>query len=517
MKRLIVSLFFVFLTCLVMLGFRGSNQLPDVHDPTIAYRTQITIDSLVDGQFPPAWHNTLNFGFGYPLNLYYAPLITYLTAIAASVVGNVVFGVKLTLWLITLLGIVGVYKLVIKYGLSASLVASTAFAMLPYHASALYVRGSYAEYLAINLLPWVIYFWTKSQSQKKNMLFTVITTGIFLISHNTIPFLALPVIITISLLSQKNNYKSLILTLLLSFALSAVFLVPIFFERGFIQVDAVATKTRLSDHFVTPAQLWYSPWGYGGSTPGDADLMSFMLGKGQIVLAILGLIFAAVLREKLMLYLTMPLLVMLLAVLPLSRPFWDLIPALALLQFPWRVLGIATLSLALGSGYLFARTKNRIGLLISLGAIISLIYTNYTYFRPWSTHTFNHDILTSDANLHPLVLNKIPEYLPAWMDDFPKIIELDGLTRTPTAVRGKVISTDLIPITIKTAYMPHWKLTLNGYPTDIIPNEGGTIRTHAPIPPGTYDVDLTWHQTPIEKFGVVLSLVTLIIVLGLAL
>ncbi len=517
MKRLGVLIFTIILSCVVMAGFIGRDVLPDVHDPTIAYRTQITIDSIRDGQFPPAWHNTLNYGFGYPLNLYYAPLITYLTAGAASIVGNVVLGVKLTLWLITLIGILGVYKLVIGYGLVAALVASTAFAMLPYHASALYVRGSYAEYLAINLLPWVIYFWTKSQSQKKIMILTVVTTGLFLISHNTIPFLALPVVITISYLFQKNNYKLLLLTLLLSLALPAAFLVPIFVERSFIQLDSVATKTMLSDHFVTPSQLWYSPWGYGGSAPGDGDLMSFMLGKGQIVLSILGLIFAAVYRDTVMLFLTIPLLVMLLAALPLSRPFWDFIPTLALLQFPWRVLGIATLSLALGSGYLFNKAKNIIGILLGLGAIIALVYTNYTYFRPWNTNTFNHDILTSEANLYPLVLNKIPEYLPVWMDDFPTTSSEDGLTHTTTAVRGKIISTDLIPITIKTAYMPHWKLTLNGYPTDIIPNKDGTIRTHAVIPPGEYEVELTWHKTNLEKIGVVISLFTILIVLGLAL
>ncbi len=65
--------------------------------------------------------------------------------------------------------------------------------------------------------------------------------------------------------------------------------------------------------------------------------------------------------------------------------------------------------------------------------------------------------------------------------------------------------------------MPHWKLTLNGYPTDIIPNKDGTIRTHAVIPPGEYEVELTWHKTNLEKIGVVISLFTILIVLGLAL
>ena len=517
MKRLGVLIFTILLSSVVMAGFIGRDTLPDVHDPTIAYRTQITIDTIGSGQFPPAWHNTLNYGYGYPLNLYYAPLITYLTAIATSLVGNVVIGVKLTLWCITLFGILGVYKLVIKYGLVASLVASTAYAMLPYHASALYVRGSYAEYLAINLLPWVIYFWTKPLDQKKHMIMASVSMALFLISHNTIPFLALPLVITISFLSQKNNYKQIILALVLSLALPAAFLVPIFFERSYIQLDSVATKTVLVDHFVKPAQLWYSPWGYGGSTPGEGDLMSFMLGKGQIVLSILGLIFAVVLRDQSILLISIPLIAMLLAALPLSRPIWDLIPTLALLQFPWRVLGIATLGLAYISGYLFTRIKNNIGLVIGAVVVSLLITTNYTYFRPWNTHTFNHDIVTSEANLHPLVLNKIPEYLPAWMDGFPTESSVDGLTRTAVAVSGKIVNTELVPITIKTAYMPHWRLNLNGYPIDIIPNEDGAIRTHAVVPPEEYEVELTWHKTTLEKIGVAISLVTLIIVLGLSL
>lgn len=516
--RLLVKLFiFSLVSTLVMSGFTGINELPDVHDPTIAYRTAVFMDSLRAGQLPPVWNNSLNFGYGYPLNLYYAPLITIITSIFTFITSNVVLGVKISLWIITFVGMWGVSKLLGRYNNLAPILAAVAFALLPYHASALYVRGSYAEYLALNIIPWALYYWTADLSEKKNMARAIISTALMLISHNTIPFVVMPVVILISVFFKKNSAKLIIATLTLSLLLPAMFLVPVIFERGLVQVDRIASGTVLTDHFVSLNQLWYSPWGYGGSSPGDSDLMSFMLGKGQLILAIVGLVIALINKDKYALLITIPFISLLILVLPVSKVFWDLLPSLRILQFPWRMIGVATFGISLAVGLSATLIKGRLNNILVVVMVVGLVVTNYKYFRPWNKLTYNHDILTSKSNLYPLVANKIPEYLPAWMPDFPESEPNDGLARNSTSVTGRIDNKLLQTITIQTAYMPHWRLTLNGYPTDIIPNPDGTIRTHAVVPPGEYEVSLTWHKTTIEKIGVALSLLALVIVLGLAL
>jgi hypothetical protein len=92
-------------------------------------------------------------------------------------------------------------------------------------------------------------------------------------------------------LFQRNNWKGVAIAILSTFGLTSWFILPVFFERGFVQVDSIATMTNYRDHFVTLAQLWSSPWGYGGSTKGVAgDSMSFMIGKGQLVLSAIGVL-----------------------------------------------------------------------------------------------------------------------------------------------------------------------------------------------------------------------------------
>lgn len=516
--RLLVKLFiFSVVSTLVMSGFTGINELPDVHDPTIAYRTSVFMDSIRAGQIPPVWNNSLNYGYGYPLNLYYAPLITIITSLISLITSNIVLAVKISLWLITFMGMWGVSKLLSRYNNLAPVLAATAFALLPYHASSLYVRGSYAEYLSLNIIPWALYYWTTSLSERKNMARAILTTSLLLISHNTIPFIVMPVILLISVFFNKNNAKQIIFTLTLSLLLPAAFLIPVIFERGLVQVDRIASSTVLTDHFVNLNQLWYSPWGYGGSSPGESDLMSFMLGKGQVVLALIGLVIALIKKDKYALLITIPLISLLISVLPVSKVFWDLLPSLRILQFPWRMIGVATIGISLAVGFAATLNKNRLNNLLVIFMALGLVITNYVYFRPWNKLTYNHDILTSKSNLYPLVANKIPEYLPVWMPDFPESEPNDGLARNSTSVTGRIENKLLQTITIQTAYMPHWRLSLNGYPTDIIPNPDGTIRTHAVVPPGEYEVSLTWHKTTVEKIGVALSLLALVVVLGLAL
>lgn len=516
--RFLVKLFiFSVVSTLVMAGFTGVNELPDVHDPTIAYRTSVFIDSLRAGQIPPVWNNNLNYGYGYPLNLYYSPLITIITSLFTLIVSNVVLAVKISLWLITIVGMWGVSKLLNKYNNLAPLISATAFAMLPYHASSLYVRGSYAEYLSLNIVPWVLYYWTSSLTNKRNMAKAVIATSLLLISHNTVPLIVMPIVLLISLLFNKKNLKRFVITATLSVLLPAAFLTPVIFERGFVQVDQIASSTLITDHFVTMDQLWYSPWGYGGSSPGRSDLMSFMLGKGQVILALVGLTIALIKKDKYAIILIVPLITLLILVLPISKVFWESVPPLSILQFPWRIIGISTIGLSLAVGLATTFINNRLNNLLAVALLVGLVSTNYSYFKPWNKLTYNSDILTSKSNLYPLVANKIPEYLPVWMPKFPTSEPNDGLTRKSTSVTGHIDHMIEQPLTIQTAYMPHWRLTLDGYPTDIIPDDNGAIRTHAVIPPGKYEVVLTWHKTTVEKIGILLSLIVLTIVLGLAL
>jgi len=490
----------------------------DVHDPTSAFRLSTLIGTIRSGQFPAAWNNNLNFGFGYPLHLYYAPLFTYLGAMFVPFI-SVEVAVKLALFIASLVGSYGVYFLLSSIGSYAATLAAVAFTFLPYRASALYVRGSYSEFLAMSLLPWVLYLWQKPQKNTKTIILTGLVTALFILSHNTLPILLVPIIILLIGLYQLKFIKGSFFAFLTTVGLSAWFILPVFFERSFVQVEGVARLTNFRDHFLALSQLWSSPWGYGGSGTGITnDHMSFMIGKGQLLLALLGA--SAIIWQKkwkiLALYGSIVVLFVFLS-LSSSSIIWQIVPMLSLIQFPWRTLSMIGIGVAALSGLSLTIIPQRWQLITLLLFSSLLIYTNIKYFRPQEYRTYSAETLSNPTILAPLARDKIPEYLPSWMPNFPGSAVEDGLSRTATTVSGTIITSDTSPLTLSTAYMPQWHLTLNGSPEPIKPNQAGLVTTINDVHSGSNTISLTWHRTLIENLGLGISGITIMVMIGLLL
>lgn len=507
---LIVS---VFLTLLPFL----KPGLFDVHDPTSAFRLYTLVDTIKAGQFPAAWNNSLNFGYGYPLHLYYAPLFGYLGALVLPIFGSYEIAVKVALLIASLVGTTGIYNLLLQFGIYPSILGAIAFTYLPYRAGALYVRGSYAEFLAMSLLPWVLYFWSKPQKSYKVIASTAIFTALLLLSHNTLLILVVPIIILMIFLFQRKYLFSSILSLGLSLGLAAWFLMPVLLERSFVQVEVVARLTNFKDHFLALSQLWYSPWGYGGSTAGVAgDNMSFMIGKGQLLLSGLGALtlFYSKKWKLLILYISIVLVATYLS-LSTSQFVWEKISVLSIIQFPWRTLAIIGVGISLLAGISAGLFPHKWQMLASLVFSFLIIYTNFSYFKPQEYRNYNNDILSSASNLGPLVKNKIPEYLPTWMPTPITTRQDDGLTRTPIQVNGTVNLADTSSLTINTAYMPQWEMKLNGLDQPIKPNDQGLITTVNEVHSGENSVLVTWHRTTVENIGLFVSACSILVVIGL--
>ena len=80
---------------------------------------------------------------------------------------------------------------------------------------------------------------------------------------------------------------------LLGLGLSAVFWLPMVFERQFVRVDQwFAGRYDFRGHFVYPHQLFSPTWGFGVSTVGPDDPISFQIGVVALCFAVLGVLFA---------------------------------------------------------------------------------------------------------------------------------------------------------------------------------------------------------------------------------
>lgn len=505
MKKIL--LFLVVLLTLLPLFRTG---LFNVHDPTSVVRFFTLKQTLLDGQIPAAWTNLLNHNYGYPLFLYYAPVFSYLGTLLSFITPSYIIALKVALIILALAGGFGMYKL-------AGLIPAVAYTLLPYHASTLYVRGSYAELVTMALLPWLLYFWQKLLT-RKNLLSLTLITSLFFLSHNSLPFLFLPALITWILYFQRHSLKLAALAFATSIFMSSWFLLPVFFERSFVKIDVTATATSLQTHALRLSQLWHSPWGYGGSSSGVGDGMSFMLGKFQLVLAAFTLLYLLIKKHLSFpsLYFLGIFIIYSFSTLDLSLPLWDLVPSLQIVQFPWRTLAFATFGLAALSGALENIFSKKYRLCYVLCAMSCLLYFNLKFFKPEVYETYIDSDLLTQEKLDTTARDKIPEYLPSAMPDFPhrSAPDMPGLTQTATSISGNLEHPANSSITLPIAYMPQWQLLLNGQLVGVQADSSGFVTTIESYPPGNYQLNLTWHRTTLENTGLILSLISLIFMIG---
>jgi len=456
-----------------------------MHDSTSVARVFLMKNTLMNGQIPPIWAEGINGGLGYPLFHFYAPLFHTIATLLSFPLSPITLALKLTLFLSAFTGIFGSMYFAKRWGRLAAIVAGVAFALAPYGAVNLYVRGAFAEYLSLALLPWVFVLTEKITSIRK-MIIAGVFLSLFVLSHNLIPLLALPMILVWMLLQNKSNFKLVVGAIVISVALSAWFILPLMVERGFTQADAVARTTDYAQHFVEPWQLWNSTWGFGGSALGVEDGMSFKLGKAQIILGTIGVLLAFLHKRKSLIILSLFLLISVFLTTSLSQFIWDHLGVLQIIQFPWRNLGIITFFLSIFSGFAISRVPNKVFRLVGTCLIILMLFlTNYQYFAPQSTFPATDNI--SD------IASVVPEYLPVW------------LSRPNPPIEGSTI--------LPYAYYPTWEVKLDGETVNTYPSIEGKLAFDNP----THSSNFSFHQshTNLEKIASIISLVALVIMLKL--
>ncbi|MBI3559430.1 hypothetical protein HY085_03460, partial [Candidatus Gottesmanbacteria bacterium] len=240
-----------------------------IHDNQQIVRLQQLDKSLASGQFPVRWVEDLGFGMGYPLFNFYPPLVYYLGEIFHLGLGlGFVDSIKLV-WFVAIVGSgVTMYFLAREFfGKIGGIVSAVFYIYAPYHAIDAYIRGALAELFSFVWLPLILLF-----SYQKKFLLTAISLAGLMLTHNLIflPFVGF-------YLLWSRNFRSLILAM----GLTAFFWLPALAEKQFTLVDQLLIKNLASYqiHFICPEQLWYSPWGFGGSVAGCIDGLSFALGK----------------------------------------------------------------------------------------------------------------------------------------------------------------------------------------------------------------------------------------------
>lgn len=491
-----------------------------------------------DLQIPCRWVPDMGFGNGYPLFNYYNVFPYYIGAIGSYFLGFI--GSAKLLFFITLsLAGVSMYLLARElFGAYPALLAAALYMFAPYRALDIYVRGAVAESFSIAIIPLIFYFARKliKEDLLRFRIGLALSFAAFLTSHNIMTLIFSPVIFIILLIwfwkREFTVVKSLTLYLLLGFGLAAFFVIPAFLERNLVQIDnLVRFDLDFRGHFVTLYQLFLDrSWGYGASSPGIGNTISFQIGWPHYFLVIASLFSLLIMKRKegrrLILYVA--LLVIFIVALFMTHVrsafIWEKIGILRFTQFPWRFLAVAVFSSSLLGGFFVYNLKAPLGKAVTVALIIITIVLNWSYFKPYQFIPNLTDKEKLSGQMWEIQQKAaILDYLP-----IHSLEPLEPAPNKPIIVQGNVDIknfenksnrwkfeanvSDSSVVEIPVFDFPNWQVFVNGNKVEHS-NKNYLGRISFTLSPGNYLVSGKFENTLIRTISNIISLISILIII----
>ena len=580
----------------------GSAWLPCTDDAAFhLYRAVELGSQMALGHLFPRWAPHMALGYGYPFFNFYAPLSSY-GVVALHVLGlaypaalKLAFG--LGLWLAGVAAFLFVREL---SGETAGLAAGAAYLFAPYLAYDILFRGNLAESFAFVWPPLVL--WAMLRQARRGAQgqdgaralfvlsptsFVVLSYAALILTHNIFALIASPLFAGYAALGawQARSWRVLargLLALAVGAALTAYFWAPALAERNLIHSDRlfVAPIFTWYTNFISPSELLAAPHPEDplliNPSPARAiGLLPVLLGLPAVAAALMdwlqrvrkpragsgaqGLADAAPFGAPKTLAASQPLtrftthtstlffalglLGYAVLTLPFSAPIWRLLTPLALVQFPWRMLGPAALCAAVLIGLStsqMAAWLQRRGAAPWLAAtpvlaVVSVIYFGnlgwwYPRYCPSAPTASVGDMVQFEIDSHTIGTTAKGEYIPLTASGVPADLSLaDSIRRgeepsrlslsaaaavvatraaDPIDARFEISSTAAVTATYQQFYYPGWQVSIDGASVPAAPNPDTGLIVFA-LPAGSHTVRVRFGSTPLRTAAVAVSLIAL--------
>ncbi|MBN1886868.1 MAG: hypothetical protein JW850_02720 [Thermoflexales bacterium] len=537
------------------------------------------------------WAPDLWYGYGYPIFNYYAPLTYYLANAFALLPGlDIVVGAKAILILGLLLAAAGAFLLGRDlFGPRAGLVAAAAYTFSPY---ILFVnphmRGDLPECFALALFPWLMRAGVSSfkftcTARRRECQVSGLTPRIaacavlwaaLILTHNLMALILSVIFVAwqayyvlrftfhVSSEAQKLPAKTAYLVpvtglIVLAAGLSAFFWLPFVAERGAVHLTVIGEgHFDFHNHFVAWRSLFAPsrPLDLGATAPKfqyNLGLVHWLLALPAIPLAILyrrrpqgqALAFFAACSAWLVFLMLSP-----------SAFVWERVPLMPYIQFPWRLLGPAALTLAMCVGgtvwgaeaTLQAWAKRLPALPVSVPAMAGLLaavclafllFSALPAMYPplWSPDfgpTTPRGILQVELEGHYLGTTSTGDFVPATVkahppanpgliasyeqglvDKFdhstlPASAEVRVVEHGPRRDRFVLSSPQAFTARVLTFHFPGWEARIDGESVPIRPSSPhGFIEID--VPAGRHELLVSFGTTPPRIAGTLASLLAL--------
>jgi hypothetical protein len=543
----------------------GPDYFFNAHDAPHSVFFLTEFDAAIrDGVWYPGWATDQALGYGYPSLVFYSPLAYYVAEGFHLLGAGMVGAVKWT-WVLATVGAgLAMYAFARHVlGRRRGLLAAVVYVYVPYHLADIYVRADLREYCAFVWMPLALLAFHRLVEgvTARRIAAAGLAYGALWMTHNVTALVFTPVlacyVLYLLLRGQPapadgqaaeagragpawsawrprlGGAAAALAAALLGLGLAAALLLPVLFERGFInQAQWVQAGYSYAQHFVYPFQFLSPFWGYGAAGPGPVDQMSFQIGAVPAILAMVALVGAFRKRGSergLALFWGAATVLLLFLMMPIALPLWQAVPVAGLIQFPWRFLGLAAVALAMLAGLAVPRLEapgpdGRVLVLALVAVVASFVYTLPQYTPVPATA--EGPLLTIDFEL------QYPEMvgMTAWAEELPSTSPLVVQYQTgaplvtaqalaPGAavemIRAGGASDELwvrsaqgTPLQFYTYYYPGWRVWVDGRrePDSALRPEGSYGLLTVKIPAGKHRVLLRWGDTPLRAAGKALTL-----------
>jgi hypothetical protein len=501
-------------------------------------------ENIRHGILMPRWAADLSLGYGQPFFAFNPPLLYYLAEIWLLAGLDPLTALNLTCALVVAGSAVAMFLLGrLWFGACGGWLSAAAYIYAPYFHVDLFVRHALAEFAAFPFYPLAFYGFARYARDRETRFLLLGAAGYAAViaAHHPAAFLFSPLLlglVVFQALLAKSWQVMLAQTgaFALGLGLGASVWVPALFERSFVKLDRLLEGyLQYTNHFAYLQQLFSTNWGYGISTPGYDDGMSFSLGWSHLLLAAAAwVVIHRRLRgaehaekRRLLGYLTGCCLIFIVLMLAGSEWFWASLPLMKYIEFPWRMLAPASFCLALVAGaaaYGFKQTHawRRPAIAAALGL---LILPNLSHIAPAGYQTVDLRQWTPEQIAQRGVsVTTRNEYeprwaeLPAYRSETVRVVagwaQGELQRRSPVHWSGQVNARTESTVEISCFFFPGWQASVDGReaPIDTSPNSG-LIRLA--VPAGGHQVELVFRRTPVRVAADLLSLLSVLVLGGL--
>jgi len=556
-----------------LLNTRGGGD-----SPFLLLRTHQLAANLRGGVFPARWMPDAAYGLGYPFFSYYAALPYYLAAGFTLAGLDILSAIKLTQTLFFAAAALGMYGWAQRalHSRPGGWLAAVAYTMAPFHLVNVYVRGdSLSEFAAFAFYPLIL--WGLDHLAVRPSLWRTLPPALayagLILTHNISalifsPFMLLYIVmvsrvgnkgqeaggkrrsVTCSLSRCSLPHCSLfIASLVIGLLLSAWYWLPGLAETDYVQLTAQTTGYFFYGNHFRGADLVQPRLIFNYAiTPGDPT--PFAMGFVQAALALVGVLVViagwahssfAIRHSR---FAIPGLALCTCLITPLSRPLWDHLPLLPMVQFPWRFLSVQALFTALLTGAipsLASPPVRRRGWAIAVVLAGVLAVTGLVSLRSEYLPITAEEVTVERLQLYELFTGNVGstiryEYLPHWVmprlytgpalfdpSAPPRAIPLNGelvnakeTTHEPTRRIWMVeAGAGGAEVAFPLCYWPGWRATVDGAPVEVKPAPDSGYLTLS-TPAGRHTVVVWLGRTPLRLAAELTSLATalILVVLG---